>query len=81
MSTSEHSAVVAPVDAEEGEFHFEYTVHKGVFMQSEDETDDTKFDFVCYSYLSLSLSLSFFRSNQSNTWTLLSSKQHVVCLN
>ncbi|KAL6161462.1 putative phosphoglycerate mutase pmu1 [Exserohilum turcicum] len=45
MSTSEHSAVVAPVDAEEGEFHFEYTVHKGVFMQSEDETDDTKFDF------------------------------------
>ncbi|KAJ4309700.1 putative phosphoglycerate mutase pmu1, partial [Neodidymelliopsis sp. IMI 364377] len=27
------------------DFHFEYTVQKGVFMQSEEGTDDEKFDF------------------------------------
>lgn len=30
--------------------HFEYTVLKGFFLQSEDSTDDTKFDFVCLSF-------------------------------
>jgi hypothetical protein len=28
------------------DFHYKYTVQKGLFMQSEDSTDDTKFDFV-----------------------------------
>ena len=27
--------------------HFKYSVVKGYFLQSEEETDDTKFDFVC----------------------------------
>lgn len=27
-------------------FHFKYTVLKGYFMQSEDSTDDSTFDFV-----------------------------------
>jgi hypothetical protein len=31
------------------DFHFKYTVLKGYFMQSEDSTDDTTFDFVCSS--------------------------------
>ncbi|KAH9875688.1 hypothetical protein IAQ61_003152 [Plenodomus lingam] len=26
-------------------FHYEYTVHKGLFLQSEDDTDDASFDF------------------------------------
>lgn len=29
------------------DFHFRYTVQKEYFMQSEKETDDLKFDFVC----------------------------------
>ena len=28
------------------DFHFKYTVQKGFFLQSEDSTDDTTFDFV-----------------------------------
>lgn len=28
------------------DFHFKYTVQKGLFLQSEDSTDDTSFDFV-----------------------------------
>jgi len=28
------------------DFHFEYETVKGYFMQSEDGTDDTEFDFV-----------------------------------
>lgn len=28
------------------QFHFQYTVQKGYFQQSEDSTDDKKFDFV-----------------------------------
>lgn len=43
MSTSDHSSVV-PVGADH-DSHFKYTVTKGVFMQSEDETDDKEFDF------------------------------------
>lgn len=43
MSRSDYvpSSASSPLD-----FHFEYTVQKGYFMQSEDETDDTDFDFV-----------------------------------
>ncbi|KAF3007897.1 hypothetical protein E8E13_011022 [Curvularia kusanoi] len=40
---SSHGAPVSatpPVD-----FHYKYTVQKGLFLQSEDSTDDTKFDF------------------------------------
>ena len=28
------------------DFHYKYTVQKGLFLQSEDSTDDTNFDFV-----------------------------------
>jgi hypothetical protein len=30
------------------DFHFKYTVQKGFFAQSEEETDDAGFDFVCW---------------------------------
>lgn len=37
-----------PVPAEPPrDFHFKYTVQKGFFLQSEDSTDDKKFDYVC----------------------------------
>lgn len=42
-------------EAKEQDFHYKFTVQKGFFMQSEDETDDRGFDFVCClfsSYLS-----------------------------
>jgi hypothetical protein len=29
--------------------HFKFSLVKGYFAQSEDETDDTTFDFVCFS--------------------------------
>jgi hypothetical protein len=36
-----------PVPAEPPrDFHFKYTVLKGLFLQSEDSTDDKTFDFV-----------------------------------
>ncbi|KAI4712415.1 hypothetical protein J4E89_002682 [Alternaria sp. Ai002NY15] len=45
MSTTDHTSTV-PVPAEPAlDYHFKYTVQKGVFMQSEDETDDKSFDF------------------------------------
>lgn len=40
--------------------HFEYTVLKGFFLQSEDSTDDTKFDFVCLPFPSFSLAFQKF---------------------
>jgi hypothetical protein len=48
MTTSDHSSVVPIADADEVDrsFHFKYTVQKGYFQQSEDSTDDQKFDFV-----------------------------------
>jgi hypothetical protein len=50
MTTSDQSSVV-PVPAEPAvDYHFRYTVQKGFFMQSEDETDDKSFDFVCYVF-------------------------------
>ncbi|KAF1917698.1 histidine phosphatase superfamily [Ampelomyces quisqualis] len=43
MANNSHSV---PVPAEPpSDFHFKYTVLKGYFMQSEDSTDDTTFDF------------------------------------
>ncbi|KAF1937635.1 phosphoglycerate mutase-like protein [Clathrospora elynae] len=50
MSTSDQSSSVMPVagavDESEGrDFYFQYTVLKGYFLQSEESTDDTKFDF------------------------------------
>jgi hypothetical protein len=46
MSTTDHTSTV-PVPAEPPmDYHFKYTVQKGFFMQSEDETDDKTFDFV-----------------------------------
>ncbi|KAI4645202.1 hypothetical protein J4E93_006002 [Alternaria ventricosa] len=45
MGTTNHTSTV-PVPAEPAlDYHFKYTVQKGVFMQSEDETDDKSFDF------------------------------------
>ncbi|KAI4666536.1 uncharacterized protein J4E79_002575 [Alternaria viburni] len=45
MSTTDQNSTV-PVPAEPAlDHHFKYTVQKGVFMQSEDETDDKRFDF------------------------------------
>jgi hypothetical protein len=50
MTTSDQSSVV-PVPAEPAvDYHFRYTVQKGFFMQSEDETDDKSFDFVRYIF-------------------------------
>jgi hypothetical protein len=41
------NSIPTPVPASSPQdFHFEYTVQKGIFMQSEEETDDEKFDFV-----------------------------------
>lgn len=42
MSTEIPVSAPAPQD-----LHYKYTVLKGFFMQSEDDTDDKKFDFVC----------------------------------
>lgn len=49
MSTAGHSDIV-PVGSGSGkeqDFHYKFTVQKGFFQQSEDETDDKEFDFVC----------------------------------
>ena len=43
-STPPHSTPVPATSPQD--FHYKYTVQKGLFMQSEDSTDDTKFDFV-----------------------------------
>lgn len=45
MATSDQ--IPAPVPATPlQDFHFKYTVLNGYFLQSEDSTDDGKFDFV-----------------------------------
>lgn len=46
MSTSGNDGRVAVGGDGQQDFHFKYTVQKGSFMQSEDETDDKTFDFV-----------------------------------
>lgn len=54
MSTAGHSDPV-PVGSGSGkvqDFHYKFTVQKGFFQQSEDETDDKEFDFVCSLNLS-----------------------------
>lgn len=38
------------------DFHYKYTVEKGLFLQSEDSTDDTTFDFVSFSLHGMRLS-------------------------
>ena len=59
MSTTDHTSTV-PVPAEPAlDYHLKYTVQKGVFMQSEDETDDKSFDFV----RSISIFPSFVANN------------------
>ncbi|KNG51665.1 phosphoglycerate mutase family protein [Stemphylium lycopersici] len=45
MSTSGNDGRVAVGGDGQQDFHFKYTVQKGSFMQSEDETDDKTFDF------------------------------------
>ncbi|EDU45207.1 phosphoglycerate mutase family protein [Pyrenophora tritici-repentis] len=44
MSSSD-SPSTAPAQPPPPGFHYKYTVQKGFFMQSEDETDDSEFDF------------------------------------
>lgn len=44
MSMSTSSTL--PAGDVERDFHFKYTVQKGFFAQSEDETNDKEFDFV-----------------------------------
>lgn len=44
--SSDHSHGIPVPAAPPRDFHFKYTVQKGVFLQSEDSTDDTTFDFV-----------------------------------
>jgi hypothetical protein len=45
--TMSNTSPSIPVPANpQQDFHFKYTVLKGYFMQSEDSTDDTTFDFV-----------------------------------
>lgn len=44
-STDSHSSQV-PIPLPR-DYHYRYTVQKGVFLQSEDSTDDAVFDFVC----------------------------------
>ncbi|CAN9177573.1 hypothetical protein CUC08_Gglean005384 [Alternaria sp. MG1] len=50
MSTSNHSSVVPAPAEPELDYHFKYTVQKGFFAQSEDETDDTTFDFKAQNF-------------------------------
>lgn len=45
MSSGTSSIVPVPASPPR-DFHFKYTVQKGFFLQSEDSTDDTTFDFV-----------------------------------
>lgn len=45
MSSNDSNITPVPV-APPRDFHYRYTVQKGVFLQSEDSTDDTAFDFV-----------------------------------
>lgn len=45
MSSDDSRSIPVPA-APPRDFHYKYTVQKGVFLQSEDSTDDTKFDFV-----------------------------------
>ncbi|EFQ89969.1 hypothetical protein PTT_13574 [Pyrenophora teres f. teres 0-1] len=45
MSSSGDSSTALVGEAPPRDFHYKYTVQKGFFMQSEDETDDSKFDF------------------------------------
>lgn len=53
------SAAVSSTDSAGGtadqDYHYEFTVQKGFFMQSENETDDKEFDFVCFLLFSLFL--------------------------
>lgn len=45
MSLADSHTIPAPATPPR-DFHYRYTVQKGVFLQSEDSTDDTAFDFV-----------------------------------
>jgi hypothetical protein len=48
MSSEDPHSTSIPVPTKPPrDFHYRYTVQKGVFLQSEDSTDDTEFDFVC----------------------------------
>ena len=50
MSSNNSHSIPIPVPAQPPrDFHYRYTVQKGVFLQFEDSTDDTEFDFVCSS--------------------------------
>jgi broad specificity phosphatase PhoE len=46
MSSNDSHSIPVPA-APPRDFHYRYTVQKGVFLQSEDSTNDTVFDFVC----------------------------------
>lgn len=55
-TTSTNMSSSTPIPATPAQdFHFAYTVQKGFFLQSEDETDDREFDFVRTSSLVLVL--------------------------
>ena len=50
MSSNDSHSTPIPVPTKPPrDFHYRYTVQKGVFLQSEDSTDDTTFDFVRFT--------------------------------